>query len=47
MIAHGAMEAVVKLGIVLKKKIFKDDLVPTFEHSWWQIEYEKALECVQ
>ena len=46
-IAHGAMEAVVKLGIVLKKKIFKDDLVPTFELSWWQIEYEKALECGQ
>ena len=42
-IAHGGMEAVVKLGIVLKKKISKDDLVPTFEHSWWQIEYEKAV----
>ena len=47
-IAHGAMEAVVKLGIVsrkifLPKKIFKDDLVPIFEHSWWRIEYERAV----
>ena len=29
--------------IFFTKKIFEDDLVPTFEHSWWQIEYEKAV----